>query len=343
MAVHGAVIAPSPQIEVLRLADGLIVQQGLYVAARLGIADLLGDRERSASELAAALGVNEGALYRLLRFLAGLLIFEECEDRSFKNSERSQYLRSDCTGSVRPVLMYRGGSSYFTLLGQLGRCIETGRPLREASTGVNSFEFLRRHPEEGKLFDAAMAAISEVWAPAIAASYDFGQWGSLMDVGGGNGTLVTNILASHPTLRAVLADEPHVLARAAERQYLSHEITARLRFEPIDFFKSVPRGCRAYLMKNVIHDWDDEQAHQILSNCRRAVPEDGALLIVEYSLGAQNRSCFGKSVDLMMLALTGGKERSVAEHERLLASAAFAIRQVVSVADEIMLLEAIPV
>jgi hypothetical protein len=332
--------APTP-LDLLRMTDGLLIHQSVCATARLGIADLLKDGPRSAADLAVALAVNEDALYRTLRFLAGQGLFYENEARTFTNSALSEWLRSDVRGSVRSILIYRGSPFYFAPFIDLLYSIETGAPAREKGLGVSGFEQLRRNPEEGRIFDDAMTNITMLCAPSVAAAYDFGQWGSLMDVGGGNGLLLSTIMTVHPGLRGVLADVPEVLDRA-RRTLCQAGPTGRLQFQPIDFFVGIPLGCRAYLMKNIIHDWDDERALRILLNCRQAVPDDGVLLLVEYCVGAGNTPTVGKALDLVMLALTGGKERTVSEHRELLARAGFSFNQTIPLANDVMIIEARP-
>lgn len=327
-------------LQLLRMTEGLIVHQALYAAAKLGIADLLKDGARSSAEMAATLRVNDDALYRTLRFLAGYAVFREVGPRSFRNSPLSEWLRTDVAGSVRSIVIYRGSAFYFQPFADFLYSIETGAPAREKATGMDGFEHLRRNPEEARIFDDAMTDISTLWAPVVAAGYDFGKWDTLMDVAGGNGLLLATIMRAHPALRGVLADQPEVLERARQRGFWSPELCARVRFEPMDFFQAVPSGCRAYLMKNVVHDWDDERARRILRNCRRAVPDDGVLLLIEYYVGPENTATVGKSIDVVMLMLTGGKERTVAEHGELLASAGFSINQTISLGNEITIIEA---
>jgi hypothetical protein len=330
-------------LHLLRMTDGLIVHQSLSAAARLGIADLLKDGARSSADLAAKLQVNEDALYRTLRFLAGQGIFHEAAPRIFANSALSEWMRTEVAGSVRSILIYRGSNSYYSSFGDLLYTIETGVPAQEKTYGENGFERLRRNPDQARMFDDAMTDISMLWAPGIAAAYDFGRWGSLMDLGGGNGLLLATIMRAYPALRGVLADQPQVLARARERGFWSPDLSSRVHFEPTDFFQAVPLGCRAYLMKNVIHDWDDDRARRILVNCRQAVPDDGVLLLVEYCLGEENMPTLGKTVDVVMLTMTGGKERTVAEQRELLASAGFYINATVPLSHDVMILEAKPV
>jgi SAM-dependent methyltransferase len=162
-----------------------------------------------------------------------------------------------------------------------------------------------------------------------------------MDVGGGNGLLLAEILKAHPKLCGVLADQEHVLERAKQRGFLSGELATRVRFEACDFFHQVPPGCQAYLMKSVIHDWDDEASVKILRNCRRVVPKHGALLLVEWNLGDSNAPSLGKMTDLVMLALTSGKERTIAEYRELLARGGFRLNETIRAGDAIIV-EALP-
>jgi hypothetical protein len=336
------IAAAATPLALLRLTDGLVVHQAVCAAATLGVADLLHDRERSAAELASALRINEDALYRTLRFLSGQDVFREIRTRTFVNSALSEYLRSDVPGSVRSVLTFRGSRYYVSPFTEFLHAIETGAAASRKVFSVGAFEYLRASPGEERAFGEAMTAISLISADAIAAGYDFGRWETLTDVGGGNGVLLAAILRAHPALHGALADAPTVIERAQHREFLSGEIATRTRFERCDFFQAVPSGSRAYMMKNVIHDWDDDQAIEILRNCRRAVPEDGALLIIEYCLGEDNTPSLGKMMDLVMLTITGGKERTVDEHRRLLASAGFHLNQTIPIASEIMMLEALP-
>jgi len=340
MATQSA--SPATALELLQMTDGLIVHQSLCAAATLGIADLLKDGARSTADLAATLRVNDDALYRTMRFLAGQGVFHETAPRTFLNSALSEWLRTDVPGSVRSILIYRGSPFYFAPFGDLLYTIETGAPAREKADGENAFEQLRRNPDNSRMFDDAMTNISLLWASDIAAAYDFGRWSSVMDVGGGNGLLLATILTANPGLTGVLADQPHVLERARQRGFWSLDLAARVRFEPMDFFQSIPAGCRAYLMKNIIHDWNDERARRILLNCRRAIPDDGVLLLVEYCVGGENTATVGKTLDVVMLTLTGGKERTVGEHRHLLASAGFRLHQTLSIANDVMIIEATP-
>ena len=326
-------------LDLLRMTDGVVVHQALAAAAKLGIADLLKEGARSAADLAGTLQVNNDALYRTLRFLAGQGVFCEIAPRTFTNSPLSEWLRGDLAGSVRSILILRGTANP---AGELLHSIETGMPAREKRHGVSLFEHLQRNPAEARLFDDAMTDLSMLWAASVVRAYDFGRWVSVMDVGGGNGLLLATILKAHPALRGVLVDRPDVLERARQREFWSPDLAGRVRFEPADFFEALPSGCSACLMRNVLHDWDEEHARRILLNCRRAVPDEGVLLLVEYCLGSENTPTLGKSIDLLMLTMTGGRERTPGEYAELLAGAGFRMMQTIPVTDDVMIIEARP-
>jgi hypothetical protein len=329
-------------LELFRMTGGLLIHQSLYAAAKLGVADFLKNGERNVSEIADALHANEDALYRVLRFLSVNGVFERADAGRFANNVLSNYLRSDMPGSMRAFLIFRGSSYFFSPFSEFLYAVQTGKPGRE-KIGMDGFEYLRQNPEEARIFDDAMTATAAAWAPAIAAAYDFGAWESLMDVGGGNGILLAEILRCYPRLRGVLADQTHVLERARERGFLAGELMERVRLEPCDFFQSVPAGCRAYMMKSVIHDWDDEHSLAILRNCRRVIPADGALLLVEYCLTDDSAPSLGKMIDIVMLAVTGGRERTLEQYRDLLAGAGFRLRHSIPVTSDLMIVEALPV
>jgi O-methyltransferase domain len=327
----------------MRMADGLIIHQSLYAAAKLGVADLLADGPQTTAQLAGQLNVQESPLYRTLRLLASQGVFEETAPRTFAQTALSRFLCTGVPGSVRSIFIFRGSEFFFAPYGEILHSIETGQPAREKIYGVNAFDYLREHPDTARVFDDAMTNMSMLIGPAVAAAYDFGAWGSLMDVGGGNGILLSKILRAHSKLRGVLADLPHVLERARERGYLGGDLGERSVLEPCDFFEQVPSGCRAYVMKSVIHDWDDERAHKILVNCRRAVPKDGAVLLVELVLAEGNLPSLGKTIDVAMMVLTGGKERTEQEYRDLLSAAGFRLNQVVPTSADYNVIEAMPV
>ena len=329
-------------MRLLSMTDGVIIQQALYCAAKLGVADLLKDGRQTSSELARDLKVNEPALYRILRLLASQSVFEETSPRTFANTDLSQFLRSGVPGSVRSILIFRGSELFFGPFAEILYSVRTGEPARTKVFGMDGWEYLKQHPEQARIFDDAMTEMSAIVGPMVASAYDFGRWGSIMDVGGGNGILLASILKAHPEMRGVLADLPHVLERARQRGFLGGELQVRSTMQPCDFLREVPSGCRACVMKNVIHDWSDEHAEKILVNCRRAVPEDGALLLVEWALHEGNLHPGGKLFDVVMLVMTGGKERTAEEYRQLLARAGFRLNQVILTPCDLSIIEALP-
>jgi hypothetical protein len=326
-----------------RVREGLIIHQALYAAAKLSVADLLQDCPHTTAELAGQLEVNQSALLRILRALASQGIFEEISPHTFANNELSGHLRTGVPGSVRSMVIFWGSEVYYRTFGEILYSIQTGQSPREKLFGMDGWEYLREHPEVARIFDDAMTDLSALVGPSVASAYDFGQWGSIMDVGGGNGVLLSAILKAHPGLRGVLADQPHVLERAQQRGFLGGEMEARSAMQHCDFFREVPSGCRAYVMKHVIHDWDDEHAHNILVNCRRAISIDGALLLVEWALLDGNEASAGKLFDVVMLLMTGGKERTAEEYRRLLSGAGFRLNRVIPTSSDLNIMEALPV
>jgi len=268
-------------------------------------------------------------------------VFEETGFREFRNSEFSAFLRHDVPGSIRPAFLYFGTDFYHRPFGDLLSTIQSGEPAAKLFR-ASDWEHMQANPELAELFDNAMTNMSTMQGPAVADAYDFGKWESIMDVGGGNGILLACVLQRYTNLRGVLADQPHVLERAHQRGILSGDMAQRTTMHDCDFFAAVPSGCRAYLMKNVIHDWDDSAARTILRNCRRAVPDDGVLLLVEWLLADRNVPSTGKVSDLIMMVLMGGRERTVEEYRSLLHSSGFRLNQVVATQAELGIFEAVP-
>jgi C-methyltransferase len=330
------------RIQLLRLTESLILHQALYAAALLGIADLLKEGPRSVNELATLAQVNEDALFRTLRYLSSHQVFCETAPRQFSNGELSEWLRSDVPQSVRAIAIFRGSKSFFKPFEEFLYTVRTGKPSSNKALGMEGFDYLRGDPDEARIFDDAMTALSSLSASDIATAYDFGQWGSLMDIGGGQGLLLAEILRVHKTLRGVLTDQEYVIDRARASSMPLMQFSDRVRFQSADMFREVPGGCRAYLMKNVIHDWDDESASRILKNCRDSIPHDGVLLLIEYSLDEIDSAPLAQAVDLIMMTLTGGRERTFPEFRALLSGAHFQINRVIPVTGYMQIIEAFP-
>jgi O-methyltransferase/methyltransferase family protein len=332
---------PAPLLSII--FESLVLHQAVFAVSELGVPDLLVAGPKSSAELATQLRVDESSLYRLLRLLASQKIFAETAPGIFANTAISNCLRSDGTISFRAMARFRGTDFVYQSFGEILHCLRTGETGRHKALGMDGWEYLQKNPEMARIFDDAMTSVSSFAAPAIADSYDFGQWESIMDVGGGNGLLLAAILRAHPRLRGVLSDQQHVLERAKQRGFLRGELEERATMGVCDLFANIPSGCRAYLMKSVIHDWNDQDSLRILRNCRMAVPKGGALLLVEHDLPQDNSPARGQFIDVTMMVLTGGKERTVAEYRSLLESAGFRLTHSLPTSSGFNVIEALPV
>lgn len=329
-----------PGQKLSRMISGYWTSQTIYAAAKFGIADLLKDGPRSVEDLAAATNTNAGALYRLLRALASVGLFAEGPPRQFALTPLGELLRSDVPGSQRALALMTGDEQ-FQAWGEIVYSIETGQTSFDKIFGQPIFDYLREHPDKGRIFDEAMTGIHGRETAAILDSYDFAGIDVLADVGGGNGSNLTALLEHHPAMRGILFDLSHVVERAKERVGAS---AAKDRCQLIggSFFESVPEGADAYLMRHIIHDWDDEKSLTILKNCRAAMPAGGKLLVVESVIPPGNDPFGGKFLDLTMLLIPGGKERTEDEYRALYEEAGFELSRIVPSKTELSVIEGVP-
>jgi hypothetical protein len=314
--------------------------QAIHVAARLGVADLLKDGPRSAEQLAGLTGSHPRGLYRLLRALASLGIFAEDAERRFALTPLAGCLRSDVTGSLRSLAIMRGEWQY-EAWGRLLYSVQTNRPAFEKVFGLPLFDFLSRHPDKGRLFDDAMTGVHGRETAAMLQAYDFSGVGTLADVGGGNGEVLTSILKRYPHMKGILFDLPAV----AERTRANVEaagLAGRCAVVAGNFFESVPAGADAYLLRHIIHDWDDDRSATILRHCRQAMGKGGKLLIVEGVVPPGNEPSVSKFFDLAMLVVPGGMERTEQEYRRLFEAGGFRLVRVVPTPTWISVLEGEP-
>jgi hypothetical protein len=329
-----------PALALLQQAIGFWISQAICVVARLGIADLLKDGPLDTATLAAAAGVHAPTLYRVLRTLASVEIFAEDEDGRFGLTPQAAPLRRDAPDSIRDYILLVGEEWYSGPADHLLHSVQTGRPAFEQVHGADFFTFLARNPAAAAVFDAAMTSRSAQENAAIAAAYDFSGLGTLIDVGGGHGSFLAAILRANPELRGVLVDRPQVVAEA-QPQLEAAGLGGRCEVVAGDFFVSVPAGGDAYMLKRVIHDWDDERAGAILRNCHRAMPAHGRLLVIELVLPPGNAPSLGKLFDLLMLVDPGGRERTEADYRTLLAGAGFELTAVTSTPSLVSVVEGV--
>lgn len=305
-----------------RLVNGYQVTQAIHVAAVLGIADLLGDGPRSSDDLAAASGAHPDALYRLLRALASVGVFHEGEGRRFTLTDLGAGLRSDAPESLAGWAAFVGEAYYWQAWGALLHSVRTGENALRHLHGVDPWTLRARHPERSATFDRAMTSVARQVIASVLATYDFGRFGTIVDVGGGNGTFLAAILAQQPAVRGVLFDQPHVVAGAGPI-LAEAGVTDRCEVVSGSFFDALPDGGDAYVLKAILHDWEDEDCIRILRTCRRAMAEGAALLVVERELGPPNETPESKFSDLNMLVSPGGREREPEAYAALFAAAGF--------------------
>lgn len=332
-------LKPPPQQQMAGMLTGYWISQAIYVAAKLGIADLLIAEPRTADELAAETGMHARSLYRLLRALASVGVFAERGDQRFELTPLAECLRSDVPGSQRALAMMVGEEHYY-VWGDLIHSIQTGEPAFDKIYGMPVFEFLAHSPAKAQIFDEAMVGIHGRETAAMLDTYDFSQIGVLCDVGGGNGSLLLAVLERYPKLQGMLYDLPHVVERA--RQRISTH-TAGPRCEAIggSFFDHVPQGADAYLMRHIIHDWNEEKASLILRNCAKAMRHDARLLLIESVIPPGNDPYWPKFLDLNMLAIPGGQERTEAEYRELLDSSGLRLTRISPTGGGIDVIEAV--
>lgn len=331
-----------PQKTILQMASGYWVTQALYVAAKLGVADLLKEGAKNCDELATATGVNARALYRLMRGLASLKVFAEEEDGYFNLTPLAACLQSDIPGSMRGIVMM-GGREYYQAWGNFLYSIQTGKSAFEDLYNMPLFEYYAQNPESGKAYDQAQKSGSAAARAEILKRYDFSGISKLVDVGGGNGSLISAILKTNPTMQGVLFEQPSVIAEAKEL-IQAEGVEERCSLVAGDFFESVPSGGDAYILRYILHNWDDEQAIAILKNCHRALVENGKILVIEQVIPPGNEPFIGKLLDLHMLVLfPGGCERTEQEYRALFEASGFQLTKIVPTKANVSVIEGIRV
>lgn len=330
-----------PQVAMVEMINAYQVSQAIYVAAQLGIADLLRDGAKSGAELAQLTGMHEQSLYRLLRALASFGVFVEDKYGHFDLTPLAATLQTDAPDSVRAWAIMSGEKWHWDVWGNLIESVKTGKTAVEHTLGKpNIFEYFVQNAPAGNNFDAAMTNLASINNSAIATGYDFSGIHTLVDIGGGYGSHLTTILKANPEIKGILFDQPSVIAGAQEFVQ-ENGIAERCELVAGDFFQSVPSGGDAYLLKTVIHDWDEPNAIKILQNCRRAMREDSKLLLVEAVIPPGNTPYFGKLLDLEMLTTSGGRERTEAEYRTLFEAAGFKLTKVYPTASPWKVIEGI--
>lgn len=343
--VHPESLAVPPGVALSQMAIGHTVSRVLYLAAKLGIADLLKDGPRSGRDLAAATHTHAASLVRIVRLLVSVGIFEERCDGTFALAPLGELLRSDVAGSLRPLILLFAGIEVQDCWKDIEFCVRTGEPaFRRTVSDAEPYSLTAPNPEATELFDLAMETFVPLTAAAVAAAFDFSKFRTVADIGGGNGGLMINLLKAYPGLSGIVFDQP-LAAERAKHRIAAAGLTDRCQaLSGSFFFDAVPPNADAYLLKDVLVDWNDERAAKILKNCHAAMPAHGQVLIVEgvypprIDQSAESRRATAN--DILMLVCMGGRQRSEEEFRHLLAASGFRLTRVVPTAAPVYVMQA---
>lgn len=330
--------APPPLAQLFQMLNGAYVAGTIACVAQFGIPDLVSSGPQSPKQLASQLAVQQEPLYRLLRAAASVGVLSEDADGRFCETPLSALLRSDRTPSLRGLAIMGGREWHGFGWSHLADCVRTGKPALELLKGTSIFQLFEQNREEAGIFDQAMTALSMMEAPAVVDAYAFEGISSIVDIAGGVGLMLAQILKAHPKMRGTLYDLPRVIERAKSGPL--QQVLDRCVLTSGNMFESVPAACDAYIMKHIIHDWPDEQCVALLTACRNAVNPSGKLLVVDHVIQPGNEFSPGKFLDLQMLIFPGGKERTEQEFRALFAASGWKLKRVIRTAVPESILEA---
>jgi hypothetical protein len=327
-------------VQLIQIATAARDLRILYAAAKLELADQLAAGPKSAAELAGPMHAHAPSLHRLMRTLASLGILTERTEQRYALTTLGEALKTGAPGSARATVLYLGNPLSQSTWDHMVYSIQTGKTGFENAHGMPFFDYLAQHPEDASLFSETMVGFHSQEPPAVAAAYDFSTFNTIVDVGGATGNMLAAILTRYAGPRGVLFDRPHVVADAPAL-LKARDVSDRVTIEAGDFFKSVPAGGDAYVLSHIIHDWSEDQCLTILGQVRKAMNSRGRLLIVEMVLPAGDAPHIGKMLDMAMLVMTGGEERTEAEYGLLLSKAGFHLTRVVPSNSAVSVVEAV--
>lgn len=317
-----------PAAVMLQTITNFWMSRAIYVIAKLGIPDLLKDGAKTAEEIAATTNMHAPSLYRILRALVSVGVLSSEEGGRFGLTPLSETLVTDAPGSMRWFMVSELGQEHYPAWGNLMHSVKTGETAFDSLYGMDVWRYFEKNPDDAKVFNDSMSGTSAAVNEAIASLYDFSRFNTLVDVGGGYGGLITGILKRNPQLKGILFDAPEVIEGARGR-VAAAGVSDRCETISGSFFESVPPGGDAYIMKWIIHDWDDDRSIQILENCRKHMSSDSKLILVDCVVPENDAPDFSKFFDLNMLVMTGGMERTEAEFRDLLLRAGFRLLRVI--------------
>jgi hypothetical protein len=331
----------SPPWQMRLMMMSYMVPRCLFAAAKLDIATSLAAGPKTTNELAKQTGAHGPTLHRILRALASAGVFRETTASRFENTALSDTLRSDVQGSLRPWVLMHGDEMSWSSWGEFDHSVMTGTSAFEHLNGETIFDYFPRYPERAAIFDQAMSAVTQMASAPIVGAYDFSGIETLVDVGGGNATMLCAILESNPKLHGIVFDLPHVKTAATE--YIeSRQLQDRCAFVGGSFFDSPPPRADAYFLQRVLHDWDDENSIRILRACANAAGSPAKVLISEAIIPPGNDPFYGKLIDLHMLVMThGGKERTQEEYGELLSASGWTCQRTVPTGSPFSLVEGV--
>ena len=329
-----------PPVQLMQMLFGFAASRAIGVSAELHIADLLKDGSKSAEELAQQTGVHARSLYRVLRACASIGVYSEDNEKKFSLTPLAEPLLSDTPGSLRAFAEMITCDWQFQTWAELPYSVKTGKPSFDKVHGKSSFDYFWSNEKAGKVFNDAMTSNSAFSSVAVVNAYNYSSISKLVDVGGGHGFLLASILSKNSNVKGVLYDTPAIVAEA-KKLLNQHGVTERCEIEGGDFFESVPAGGDAYIMKHIIHDWNDEQCFTLLQNCRKAMTDGGKVLVVEMVVPEGNEPSPAKFLDLQMLQYLPGCERTEKEYRELFDKAGLKLTSIIPTMSPFSIIEGI--
>jgi hypothetical protein len=329
-----------PEAQLMQIVGGCFISQTVYVAAKLGLADLVKDSPQTVKYLAERTETHERSLYRVLRTLASVGIFREVESKVFAQTPVSETLRSDIPNSLRDMTVWMGEEEHWRVYGEMLYTVKTGKAAWRKVHGTEVFPYFEQNRELAGIFNRAMTSHSHAAVPAIIEAYDFSDAKKLVDVAGGYGHLLAGVLQANPNVKGVLFDLPSVTEGASDLLE-TQGVAERTEIVEGDFFESIPVQAEVYMLKHIIHDWDDERSVKILKNIHSVMSDDSKVLILETVITDGNEPHFGKVIDMEMLVSPGGIERTAEEYSDLLTQAGLKLSRIIPTNSYLSVVEAV--
>ena len=328
-----------PPARMLQLITGYWISQAVGAAAKLGLADQLTEGSRSASDVATSVKADTESVHRVMRMLASIGVFTMDPDERFGLTPLGDTLRTGVPGSMKNFAIAQTSPGHWLPWGQMSEAVRTGKSVTMPTLGMELWDWYSTHPEEGEFFNGAMGDLSAGVSGEVTNSYDFSGFNTVLDVGGAHGILLGAILRANPHMRGILFDLPHVTATAGD-SLRAQGIEQRCTLVTGDFFASVPAGADIHVLKQIIHDWSDEECTTLLRNCHHALKPTGKILLVEMVIPSDNSPSMAQAMDMNMMVLLTGKERTELQYRDLLSAGGFRMERVIPTHSPFSIIEA---